>query len=78
MLLTFDQTKSEAVSIFVNARSSASLKSEVKWPAQHHQAAPSFVRFQTEVGEREPNMADNVAETLDKMNIQESKDVRYI
>ena len=50
---------------------------EVKWPAQH-QAAPSFVRFQTEVGEREPNMADNVAETLDKMNIEESKDVRYI
>ena len=24
------------------------------------------------------NMADNVAETLDKMNIEESKDVRYI
>ena len=44
-------------------------------------AAPGGSKFRqiSDRSEREgPNMADNVAETLDKMNIEESKDVRYI
>ena len=44
-------------------------------------AAPGGSKFRqiSDRSEREgPNMADNVAETLDKMNIEESKDVRDI
>ena len=49
-----------------------------EWSGQRSTRLQVSSDFQTEVREREPNMADNVAETLDKMNLGDSKDVRYI
>ena len=44
-----------------------------EWPA-----AADFIRFQTEVREREPNMADNVEEKIDNLSLGDSKNVRTI